>query len=172
MGDYRYTSSRLILIFDRYRATDGRVAFTAGPSTNKLFLAGPCASGKSNWPVGTWKETGASNSICLHVVEVQPGSYFGWSDSLHTWGKTLFAPGLQNPPYALEHYGELMKVNALTGNATVFELFAYAATCCSHRFAGEPSRDGRSMRTNWAAASSDRSFFQKRRGGRCSSSRY
>ncbi len=96
--------------------------------------------------VGAWSESTRPGYACIHIVEVAPGEFAGWSDSLLTWGSVQVTP---RPTTAAQHYGELMKVRPESGGRFSFELYAYSGACCSHTFLGLPEADGERMEGFW-----------------------
>ena len=134
-----------------------------------LFRRPQVAGGRTSWAVGTWREKAKPGYTCLHVAQDQTGNYLGWSDMLVDWGDLVVAPGVTKPN-GPQHYGELVKVNATVGKGVVFEVYAYTALCCSHRFVGTPSADGQLMHAEWEDGgnmAAHRSIFERMPGDRC-----
>jgi len=99
--------------------------------------------------VGTWLESKSLTSSCVHVAQQSATEYIGWSDALQTLGGMRIANSIPRPREAIERYGELMKVSLQNGDRISFELYAYNAICCSHRFVGILSEDGTPIQGTW-----------------------
>jgi len=88
---------------------------------------------------------------CLHIEQASPAAFLAWSDTLSTWGSTIFPPQIPRPPYSWEHYGDLAKVEAVGSGSLSVELGAYSPLCCSHRFHATSADSGKVMKADWPA---------------------
>jgi hypothetical protein len=107
---------------------------------------------QNNLFVGTWFEPDGLMNNCLHIAQAEDGTFTGWSDDIQVPGRIRYANGLQAPQRAMEHYGEIAKVNVAEPNRIQVELRAYTPICCSHPFTASISRDGNSLVGDWPAA--------------------
>jgi len=126
----------------------GRVHRKEFDSHVALIRPGYGAKAKKAWFVGTWRSMDGPSQSCLHLGQNAPGEFVAWSDSLLTWGLARIAPGLADPPYSLEHYGELANVRATESSNADIELYAYGGLCCSHLFIATPAKNGAVMKAN------------------------
>lgn len=158
-GGVRYNGGRLILHYggfdlDLKRITgdkwSGRFHRKGFDSEVTLVRPGSRDARKKMWLVGTWRLVQNPGENCLHIAETHQGKLIGWSDSLLTWGAARFGPNVTKPPYSLEHYGELAKVNTEGGQPSI-ELYAYTGICCSHLLTAVSAEGGAAMDANWDA---------------------
>ncbi|MFZ0662559.1 MAG: hypothetical protein WAM66_07705 [Acidobacteriaceae bacterium] len=121
---------------------------------------------------GTWLSAPGLGlaSVCMHVAEVAPGKFIGWSDSLLTLGKVRMAPHVARPASALQRYGEFMKVEQEGKGRFSFQMPAHPAICCSHTFVGVLQSHGRQMDAFWPSGLNQaphRGSWRKLRGNSC-----
>lgn len=125
---------------------------------------------KPNPVVGTWLGGSAFLPVCMHVTEITPGEFTGWSDSLQVLDRVGMAPNVARPATALQHYGELMKVGREADSGFSFEFFAYTAICCSHTFVGLLQANGSRIDGIWPPGpnqSPRKASWKKMRGNSC-----
>jgi hypothetical protein len=159
-GGARYESGRLTLHYGEVDLDLSRIAGDRWSGRvhrnnfdSKVILTRPrfhMATDKA-WFVGTWESGNGPSLTCLHIAELAPAKFIGWSDTLLAWGSTRFSPHAAKPPYSLEHYGELAKVQAVGNQNVLVELYAYTGICCSHAFIATPVNNGAFMRADWGS---------------------
>jgi hypothetical protein len=177
-GSLRYEDSRLTLHAPGYDLDLHRIPgdqwtgrFHREDFDAVVTLARPMlqTTSKGAWFLGTWRNTSSPQTSCLHIAQ-SPTAFLAWSDTLLAWGDIRFAPQIPKPPYAWEHYGDLVKIQpARNGNLSI-ELGAYNATCCSRSFVATPADRGNTMKADWLAGpnqSPHKSRWAKMPGDSC-----
>jgi hypothetical protein len=139
---------------------------------SQVILHRPAVHGAiSTSPIlGTWSESSGPDCACMHIVEVAPSEFAGWSDSLMTFGSVKVAPRVARPAAALQRYGELMKVRAEGSERFSFELYAYSPMCCSHTVVGLPEAHGDRIEGAWPSGpnqSGHQGYWTKMPGDSC-----
>lgn len=154
-GGVQYDKDRLTLHargFDldlrRIRGNEwsGRFHRKAFDSEVTLIRPGSGEKEKNAWFIGTWREGRSGHGqTCPDVAQTAPGQLTGWSDYFQAWGAVRFAPNVPRPPYSLQRYGVLAKVNSSQEYVVSVELNAYAGICCSQQFAAMSAKNGTEM---------------------------
>jgi hypothetical protein len=152
-------------------AWEGRFHRGSFDSHVTLRRSGALLKSKPSVIAGTWMSEGPGiGSTCLHVAETAPGQFVGWSDSHMTYAHVRFAPNVQRPETAMQHYGDLAKVSPLGDGKFRIELYALSAICCSHPFTATPDESGETMVGDFAAGPNQAphtSTWKKLAGGSC-----
>jgi hypothetical protein len=178
-GRVRYENGRLALHYadfdlelektpaDSWRGRVHRDGFDANVT---LTRPGAGLRRKMAWLAGTWKSGHAGSDVhCLHLAEVAPGQFTGWTDEILTLGSEKYPPNLTKPTSSLEQYGELAKVHLeKNGNASI-ETHAYSPGCCTHLFGVTPIENGSAMIADWKEShdSPYRTVWKRMPGGSC-----
>ncbi|MGI0134485.1 MAG: hypothetical protein ACREBW_05965 [Candidatus Micrarchaeaceae archaeon] len=175
-GGVRFESGRLTLHFGSIdlnlvkRPDDTWVGrLHRGQFDANVVLRRPTVA-KPNPVVGTWLSAHGPASVCMHVAEVAPGEFIGWSDSLLSLGKVRMAPHIARPATAHQRYGELMKVVPEGNERFSFQMPAHPALCCSHTFVGHLQPRDRRIDGFWPSGPNQvprKGSWRKMRGNSC-----
>jgi hypothetical protein len=169
-GSVRYDDGHLTLHASRYDLDLHRIPgdnwsgrFQRDNFDSQVTLTRPVlqATSKITWFLGTWKSTSPAGPQCLHIAQQSPAGYTAWSDTLTVWGPGSFAPQIPKPPYAWEHYGDLVKVEPTANGVISIELGAYSPICCPHLFLATPEHGGKDMKADWPLGPSQGPYKSK-----------
>ena len=120
-----------------------RGAFDSTVTLRRPRISDPA---KENPIVGTWVGTSLLSNMCIHVFQQSESEFNGWSDSLQVGDPGMQGFGLKT---AVEHYGDLAKVDLDAAGSVTFELHAFTGMCCSHKYVGKLHPDGTLIDGAW-----------------------
>ncbi len=137
----------LDLFFDpHHQIWSGRFQRGAFDAVVTLRRPVPLTEAAPSSLVGTWKRSGQMNN-CIHIVQTDAQSLFGWSDDLQSPGALRYANGLQPPHETFERYGSLAVVETPIPGVVQIEFNSHNAGCCSPSYLGKLTKNGQQIRS-------------------------
>jgi hypothetical protein len=110
-----------------------------------VVLRRPNSKRSANNPfLGTWTRGGMMEN-CVHIAEFNDSSLVAWSDDLYFADRVRYAKGMSPSNQIVENFGNLVAASSPSKHRLELGFRANSAGCCSTRYVGTLSPDGRTI---------------------------